>query len=148
MCPKHAIRVEDGLAVVDKRLCIGCGKCVSVCPRKLIELVVLPVLYPQGSEKHQIYATVKRIVPQGRNQPLQQRNGGRGQSEEEHHEPRRGQFRQHEERPRVHPQPNRTQKIHFILLSLDLKLNCPLPEISQNQTFSLSTLHSSLITLH
>ena len=34
-----AIRIEDGLAVVDKRLCIGCGKCVSVCPRKLIELV-------------------------------------------------------------------------------------------------------------
>ena len=39
VCPKHAIRVEDGLAIVDKRLCIGCGKCVSVCPRKLIELV-------------------------------------------------------------------------------------------------------------
>ena len=38
-CAAHAIRVEDGLAVVDKRLCIGCGKCVSVCPRKLIELV-------------------------------------------------------------------------------------------------------------
>ena len=39
VCPKHAIRVEDGLAIVDKRLCIGCGKCVSVCPRRLIELV-------------------------------------------------------------------------------------------------------------
>lgn len=39
VCPKHAIRIEDGLAIVDKRLCIGCGKCVSVCPRKLIELV-------------------------------------------------------------------------------------------------------------
>ena len=39
VCPKHAIRVEDGLAIVDKRLCIGCGKCVSACPRKLIELV-------------------------------------------------------------------------------------------------------------
>ena len=30
-----------------------------------VEIVVLPVLYPQGSEKHQIYATVKRIVPEG-----------------------------------------------------------------------------------
>ena len=29
-----------------------------------VEIVVLPVLYPQGSEKHQIYATVKRIVPE------------------------------------------------------------------------------------
>ncbi len=30
-----------------------------------VEIVVLPVLYPQGSEKHQIYATVGRIVPEG-----------------------------------------------------------------------------------
>ncbi len=29
-----------------------------------VEIVVLPVLYPQGSEKHQIYATVGRIVPE------------------------------------------------------------------------------------
>ncbi len=30
-----------------------------------VEIVVLPTLYPQGSEKHQIYATTKRIVPEG-----------------------------------------------------------------------------------
>ncbi len=29
-----------------------------------VEIVRLPVLYPQGSEKHQIYATVGRIVPE------------------------------------------------------------------------------------
>ena len=29
-----------------------------------VELVVLPVLYPQGSEKHQIFATVGRVVPE------------------------------------------------------------------------------------
>jgi electron transport complex protein RnfC len=29
-----------------------------------VEIVILPVLYPQGSEKHQIYATVGRIVPE------------------------------------------------------------------------------------
>lgn len=39
VCPKHAIRVEDGLAKVDKALCIGCGKCVAACPRGLIRLV-------------------------------------------------------------------------------------------------------------
>lgn len=30
-----------------------------------VEIVTLPVLYPLGSEKHQIYATVGRIVPEG-----------------------------------------------------------------------------------
>jgi len=30
-----------------------------------VQLVVLPTLYPQGSEKHQIYATVGRVVPDG-----------------------------------------------------------------------------------
>ena len=30
-----------------------------------VEIVVLPVLYPQGSEKHQIYAATKRLVPPG-----------------------------------------------------------------------------------
>lgn len=38
-CPVHAIRIERGLARVDKSVCIGCGKCVDACPRKLIRLV-------------------------------------------------------------------------------------------------------------
>ncbi len=29
-----------------------------------VEIVVLPVMYPQGSEKHQIFATVGRVVPE------------------------------------------------------------------------------------
>ena len=29
-----------------------------------VEIVILPVLYPQGSEKHQIFATVGRVVPE------------------------------------------------------------------------------------
>jgi len=37
-CPFDAIRVEDGVAVVDEDKCTGCGMCVSACPRKLIEL--------------------------------------------------------------------------------------------------------------
>ncbi|MGN0854127.1 MAG: electron transport complex subunit RsxC [Kiritimatiellia bacterium] len=35
-----------------------------------VEIVVLPVLYPQGSEKHQIYATVGRIVPEPPTLPI------------------------------------------------------------------------------
>lgn len=38
-CPEHAIRVANGVAVVDRTKCIGCGICVKTCPRGLIELV-------------------------------------------------------------------------------------------------------------
>lgn len=38
-CPVQAIRLERGIAKVDKHRCISCGKCVSTCPRKLIKMV-------------------------------------------------------------------------------------------------------------
>ena len=38
-CQFGAIHVEDDLAIVDEELCRACGKCVSACPRGLIELV-------------------------------------------------------------------------------------------------------------
>jgi len=39
VCPVNAISFENGLAKVDKELCIACGKCLPACPRKLIKLV-------------------------------------------------------------------------------------------------------------
>lgn len=39
ICPVAAIRIDNGLAVVDPALCIACGKCVSACPRNLIKLI-------------------------------------------------------------------------------------------------------------
>ncbi len=36
VCDKHAIRVENGMAVVDLDKCVGCGVCASACPRSLI----------------------------------------------------------------------------------------------------------------
>jgi electron transport complex protein RnfB len=38
-CPVNAIEIRNGLAIVHPGLCIGCGKCVGTCPRKLIKLV-------------------------------------------------------------------------------------------------------------
>lgn len=38
-CPFDAIHVVDGIAVVDREKCKACGKCVSRCPKHLIELV-------------------------------------------------------------------------------------------------------------
>ena len=38
-CPYDAIRVADGLAVVDPEKCRACGRCVDVCPNHLIEII-------------------------------------------------------------------------------------------------------------
>lgn len=39
VCEFDAIEIINGIAVVDKDKCKACGKCISICPRKLIELV-------------------------------------------------------------------------------------------------------------
>lgn len=38
-CMFDAIHIVNGVAVVDKEKCVACGKCASVCPNHLIELV-------------------------------------------------------------------------------------------------------------
>ena len=38
-CQFDAIHIVDGIALVDKEACKACGKCVSECPKNLIELV-------------------------------------------------------------------------------------------------------------
>ena len=39
VCPENAIRVKNGVAIVNRALCVGCGLCAKACPRHLIELV-------------------------------------------------------------------------------------------------------------
>ncbi len=38
-CPFDAIKMEEGLPVVDFEKCTACGVCVNVCPRDLMQLV-------------------------------------------------------------------------------------------------------------
>jgi Fe-S-cluster-containing hydrogenase component 2 len=38
VCPENAICIENGIAHIDPRKCIGCGICVRNCPRGLISL--------------------------------------------------------------------------------------------------------------
>ena len=38
-CEFDAIKIVDGVAVVDKEKCKACGKCVATCPKHLIEMV-------------------------------------------------------------------------------------------------------------
>ncbi|MBO4359456.1 MAG: RnfABCDGE type electron transport complex subunit B [Eubacteriaceae bacterium] len=37
-CPQNAIKVINGVAVVNEKLCVSCGLCVKACPKGLIEL--------------------------------------------------------------------------------------------------------------
>ena len=39
LCPYHAVKIVNGVAVVDKALCEACGLCVRNCPHSLIELI-------------------------------------------------------------------------------------------------------------
>ena len=39
VCPFGAIKVDNGVAVVDRDKCKACGKCVEVCPKHLISLI-------------------------------------------------------------------------------------------------------------
>ena len=38
-CDYNALTVKGGVAVCDKDLCASCGKCVSACPKNIIELI-------------------------------------------------------------------------------------------------------------
>ncbi len=39
VCDFDAIHIENDVAVVDKEKCVACGKCVTECPKHLIEIV-------------------------------------------------------------------------------------------------------------
>ena len=80
MMLEHADRIRTGVEIMRKilngpavRIAIEANKPEAIEAMEKafadidgnVEIVILPVLYPQGSEKHQIYATVKRIVPEG-----------------------------------------------------------------------------------
>ncbi|MDR1065901.1 MAG: RnfABCDGE type electron transport complex subunit B [Clostridiales bacterium] len=38
-CQFDALKVVDGVAVVDKEKCVACGQCVDACPKNLISLI-------------------------------------------------------------------------------------------------------------
>lgn len=38
-CPYHAIKVCDGVAVINPDICMACKKCIAVCPKHIIDLI-------------------------------------------------------------------------------------------------------------
>ena len=80
MMIEHADRIRLGVEIMRKilsgpavRIAVEANKPESIAALEKafadidgnVEIVVLPTLYPQGSEKHQIYACTKRLVPPG-----------------------------------------------------------------------------------
>lgn len=65
VCPFDAIRIVDGLAVVDKEKCMACGKCVAVCPNHLIEIIPYDAKYVVRCSSHYKGKEVKNACTDG-----------------------------------------------------------------------------------
>jgi iron only hydrogenase large subunit-like protein len=79
-CPTEAIRIRNGLAVIDKKRCVDCGQCLRVCPAKAIfveqddldkiksfkyRVALFPAVtigqFPENITENQIYAALLKI---------------------------------------------------------------------------------------
>lgn len=64
-CPFDAIRMKEGLPVIDPEKCTACGKCVVACPRSIISL--RPYANPVwvACSSHDTGPVVRKICPVG-----------------------------------------------------------------------------------
>lgn len=66
VCMENAIsRDENGDIVVDKNLCIGCGKCTKVCPNGVIRLIPYSASYAVKCNSHENGASVRKKCSAG-----------------------------------------------------------------------------------
>jgi ferredoxin len=61
-CPEGAIRLEAGVARIDRSVCTSCGACVDVCPEEAIleEIVVEGEIVPVEPESVELPAVDQR----------------------------------------------------------------------------------------
>ncbi len=64
-CQFGAIYVKDGVAVVDRSKCFGCGACVAVCPNHLIEIIPDDATYLVGCGNKDKAKAVKEVCKVG-----------------------------------------------------------------------------------
>ncbi len=64
-CQFDAIRILDGVAVVDRELCRACGQCVEVCPKHLIELVPYDARVAVACSSHEKGPVVMKVCQTG-----------------------------------------------------------------------------------
>lgn len=59
VCPFGAIKIENGVAVVEYEKCVGCGLCVNACPKHIIHLVPFSGQYWVGCSSRDNGKTVR-----------------------------------------------------------------------------------------
>lgn len=64
-CDFDAIRIVDGIALVDKEKCVACGKCVATCPKALIELIPYDAKYAVQCSSKEFGKDVKAVCSVG-----------------------------------------------------------------------------------
>ncbi len=64
-CQFDAIHIRDGVAVVDKEKCMGCGACAAVCPRHLIDMVPYSAEHLVRCSSHAKGADVRKVCEAG-----------------------------------------------------------------------------------
>ncbi len=64
-CDFDAIHIEDGIAVVDKEKCVGCGKCVIECPKCIIEKIPYKSYYVVACNSNDRGIDVKKVCNAG-----------------------------------------------------------------------------------
>lgn len=65
VCPQNAIKVEDGVAVIDPRKCIGCGICVRKCPKGVISLIKDTTRVVVECSNHDKGAVTRKVCTNG-----------------------------------------------------------------------------------
>jgi len=65
VCTFDAIRMEEGLPVIDPEKCTACGKCVTACPRKIISLRPYDNTVVVACSSKDRGAVVRKICPVG-----------------------------------------------------------------------------------
>lgn len=65
VCKFDAIQVKDGVAAVDYRKCVGCGVCVSSCPKNVIRLIPFDAEHWVGCASHDKGPVVRKYCDVG-----------------------------------------------------------------------------------
>ena len=65
VCQFDAIKVVNGVAVVDRSRCVACGKCVATCPQRLIEIVPDRAVYAVQCSNKEKGTIVKKVCDAG-----------------------------------------------------------------------------------